>query len=139
MDSSMRRCAFHILQVNANFVENISPSKLNRKRSCHRVKPYYTPANRKFPVKIEPVIERTRTKSENSDTGNDNVEVKDSEILIKVGLFRSKSLENISTSSLDIEPRDFRKEFDDLKRKTEDTMDVELVSSKIKCLNVSNK
>lgn len=140
MDSTMKRCAFHILQINSNYVENISPCKINTsKRMSYRVKPYHMPVNKLFPVQNEVTNERTRTKSENSDNGNENLEVKDNEIVANVGLFKSKSLENINTSSLTNSSHDFKMELDDLKRKTEETTDVELVSSKIKCLNVSNK
>ncbi|KAL0267199.1 UNVERIFIED_CONTAM: hypothetical protein PYX00_009544 [Menopon gallinae] len=142
MENRTKRCAFHILQINSNFVGNISPWKLCTKRSNYRVKPYFTPINRLFPVQSETISERTRTKSENSDTGNENVDVKDCETVISsVGLYKSKSLENINTSSpsSSSSTRDFKMELDELQKRTEESTDVELVSSKIKCLNVSNK
>lgn len=136
----MKRCAFHILQINSNFEEKL-PTHFNGRRIYRRrVKPYEFPGKKYFSHQLETSNnERTRTKSENSDTSNENVEVKEVETIPNVCLFKSKSLENINTSSHCLNSPDFKMEFEDLKRKTEEPTDVELVSSKIKCLNVSNK
>lgn len=133
MNDNMKRYAFHILHVESNFVRSNSLCKYNR-RTRRRITPYYMPGGRLVLVENEKLHERTHTKSENSDTGNES---EDCETFVSpVGLFKSKSLENINSSSHNFNfTHDFLIELENRKN-TSESLDVELVSSKMKCLNV---
>lgn len=135
--NDMKRYAFHILRIQQNYMEHNQLCKLNR-RARRRITPYYVPGSGRWVlVENEKIHERTHRKSENSDTGNENEDSKDCERFVSSdGLFKSKSLENINFSSHNFNcTQDFLIELEN-RRNAAESCDVELVSSKMKCLNV---